>query len=47
MIVPGYQFIRNDRQALNAKGLIKTGGGLMVYLSNDVTYSRYKRGGAS
>ena len=42
--IPGYSFIRDDRQALNNKGNTKTGGGLMVYLSNEISYSRYNKG---
>ena len=42
--IPGYSFIRDDRQALNNKGKTKTGGGLMVYLSNEISYSRYNKG---
>ena len=44
LMVPGYQFIRNDRQALNIKGKVKAGGGLIVYLSDGITYNRYMQG---
>lgn len=36
--VSNYDLIRYDRKSLNDKGLIKTGGGLCVYIKNGINY---------